>query len=145
MRSITRNRRRGFTLLEVLMVIVILGVLIALIAPSFMGAGEQARKDLTKASIEGLAKQVELFRMHCQRYPTTEEGLAALMTKPGSEDIAEKWAGPYLQKPAKDGWNKDLRYAAPGRMNEATFDIWSDGPDGREGSEDDIGNWEKSK
>lgn len=137
------GRRRAFTLLEVLMVIVILGVLAALIVPQFANTGEKAKEDLTKTSIEGLANDLERFRMHCDRYPTTEEGLAALMTKPDAEDIASKWAGPYISKPAKDGWQRDLHYRQPGQYNGEGFDIWSVGRDGNEGTDDDLTNWKK--
>lgn len=137
-------RRSAFTLLEVLMVIVILGVLAALIVPQFTGTQRRAEIDLTKTQVAGLASDLERFKLHCGRFPTSDEGLAALLTKPDAEDIGDKWAGPYIKKPAKDAWQRDLRYESPGRYNEESYDLWSLGPDGQDGTDDDIANWEKS-
>ncbi|MCC6361765.1 MAG: type II secretion system major pseudopilin GspG [Phycisphaerales bacterium] len=143
-RAVTnRNRRRAFTLLEVLMVIVILGVLAALIVPQFAGTGDKAKRDLTAAQIEGLGNDLERFKMHCDRYPTTDEGLAALLTKPDAEELATKWGGPYIKKPAVDAWSNPLEYRSPGQYNEGSYDLWSRGPNGQEGDDDDITNWKK--
>jgi general secretion pathway protein G len=139
-----RGRRAAFTLLEVLMVIVILGILAAVIVPNFLNTGERARLDLTKTQIKSLDSQLETFRMHCGRYPTTDEGLAALLTKPADEAVAEKWAGPYLKEAPKDAWSRDLRYESPGNVNETSYDLSSSGPNGNFGDDDDITNWTKS-
>lgn len=136
--------RSAFTLLEVLMVIVILGVLAALIVPQFTGTRERAMVDTTKIQIAGLDSDLERFKMHCGRYPTTDEGLAVLLNKPDDEEIADKWAGPYVKKAPKDAWGHDLIYECPGRYNENTYDLSSAGPNGQEGDDDDIVNWEKS-
>lgn len=140
-----RRRARGFTLLEVLMVIVILGVLAAVIVPNFISTGDKARKDLAREQVtSGLATQLELFRTHTGRYPTTEEGLAALLTKPDDETIAEKWGGPYVKKTPKDPWGHELIYRAPGEYNADGFDLSSAGPDGVPGNDDDVTNWERT-
>lgn len=146
MRQIQRKavRRGAFTLLEVLMVIVILGVLAALIVPQFAGTQKRAEIDLTRTQIKTLASDLERFKLHVGRYPTSDEGLAALLTKPDDEEAAAKWAGPYIKQPAKDAWQRDLRYESPGRYNEDSYDLWSLGPDGQDGTDDDITNWEKS-
>lgn len=144
-RKARKHTKRGaFTLLEVLMVIVILGVLAALIVPQFTGTQRRAEIDLTKTQIASLASDLERFRLHCGRFPTTDEGLAALLTKPDADEVAEKWGGPYIQKPAKDPWGRELRYQSPGRYNEDSYDLWSVGPDGQDGTDDDITNWERS-
>lgn len=137
-------RRRAFTLLEVLMVIVILGVLAALIVPQFMGTEKRAKVDLTKAQIEALGSDLERFRLHVGRYPTTDEGLAVLLTAPDDEEVAEKWAGPYIKKPARDAWQNDLIYESPGTYNENSYDLSSAGPDQQAGTDDDIKNWEST-
>jgi general secretion pathway protein G len=140
----TRVVRHAFTLLEVLMVIVILGVLAALIVPQFTGTRERAMTDTAKIQIAGLDSDLERFKIHCGRFPTSDEGLAALLEKPDDEGIAEKWAGPYLKKAPKDPWGHDLIYVCPGEVNENGYDLSSAGPNGQEGDDDDITNWEKT-
>lgn len=141
-----RRRRRAFTLLEVLMVIVILGVLAALIIPQFGGAELRAKQDLTKTLVtSGLGTPLELFKTHCGRYPTTEEGLAVLLAKPDDEALAKKWAGPYVKKAQlTDPFGSELIYKFPGEFNPNSYDLSSPGPNRVDGDEDDIGNWEKS-
>ena len=136
--------RRAFTLLEVLMVIVILGVLAALIVPQFTGTRERAMVDTAKIQVSSLDNDLERFKMHCGRFPTSDEGLAALLQKPDDEEIADKWAGPYVKKAPKDPWGHDLIYECPGRYNEDSYDLSSAGPNGQEGDDDDITNWEKT-
>lgn len=136
--------RSAFTLLEVLMVIVILGVLAALIVPQFGGTRDKAMVDATTIQVKGLDNDLERFKMHCGRFPTTDEGLAALLEKPDDEEIAEKWGGPYLKAAPKDAWSQDLIYECPGQYNENGYDLSSKGPDKQEGTDDDITNWEKS-
>ena len=138
--------RRAFTLLEVLMVIVILGVLAALIVPQFVGTGERAKADLTKTQVtSALSTPLELFRTHTGRYPTSDEGLIVLLELPDDEDIADKWSGPYVKSASslRDAWDSDLIYAAPGEYNESSYDLSSPGPNKIEGDDDDITNWEK--
>ena len=139
-------RRRAFTLLEVLMVIVILGVLAALIVPQFAGTGVRARIDLTRTQVtSALSTPLELFKNHTGRYPTTDEGLIVLLEQPDDEEIAEKWSGPYVKSASslKDAWDNELIYSAPGEFNESSYDLSSPGPNEIEGDDDDITNWEK--
>lgn len=143
----TAIRRRAFTLLEVLMVVVIIGILAALVVPNFFGAQEGAKIDLTKALIDsGVNGTLDMYRMHMGRYPTTDEGLAALVEQPDDEELAEKWRGPYIKDGSKlkDAWGNDLVYESPGQYNENTYDLSSTGPNGQEGDDDDITNWEKT-
>jgi len=139
--------RRAFTLLEVLMVVVIIGILAALVVPNLFGTLEGARIDTTKSTVEsGFNGTLDLYRMHMGRYPTTDEGLAALVEKPDDDELAEKWRGPYLKEGTKlqDAWNNDFIYESPGQVNEESYDLSSAGPDGQEGTDDDITNWEKT-
>lgn len=136
--------RRAFTLLEVLMVIVILGVLAALIVPQFGGTQKKAKNDSAALQIKNIEQQLEVFKTHCGRYPTQEEGLAILLNKPDSDELADKWAGPYLKNAATDPWNRELQYRQPGQYNSEMFDLWSNGEDGSEGTTDDITNWKRT-
>jgi len=139
--------RGAFTLLEVLMVIVIIGILAAFVVPSFFGAQEGAQIDLTKALIgSGINGTLDMYRMHMGRYPESDEGLAALVEPPEDEELAEKWRGPYVKDGSKikDAWGNDLIYESPGQYNEDGYDLSSPGPDGQEDTDDDITNWEKT-
>ena len=144
-RKLTRRAlRRAFTLLEVLMVVVIIGILAALVVPNFFGASEDARVRLTKALIQsGINGTLDLYRLHMGRYPTSDEGLAALVEEPDDDEEAEQWKGPYVKEGAKlkDAWGNDLHYESPGRYNENSYDLHSMGPDEQDGTEDDVANW----
>lgn len=144
-RNVVRRlgRRRAFTLLEVLMVIVILGVLAALVAPRIMGSGEDAKKKATALQLKTLEEQLERFKIECGRYPTESEGLNALLVKPDAEDIAEKWTGKYIKEAPNDAWGKAINYRVPGQYNADAVDLWSSGPNGTEGDDDDIKNWKQ--
>lgn len=141
-----RTRARAFTLLEVLMVVVIIGLLAAFVVPSFFGTGEKAKADLTRAKIEsGLNGALDIFRAHMGRYPQADDGgLQLLFEEPEDEELAKNWAGPYLTKPQDllDAWGNELIYECPGEYNERGYDLSSFGKDGEEGTEDDIKNWE---
>jgi general secretion pathway protein G len=141
-------RRRAFTLLEVLMVVVIIGLLAAFVVPNFFGAGDRAREDLTKALIKsGINGALDLYRAHMGTYPPSEEGgLELLHTAPEDEEKAEDWAGPYIKKAEdlRDAWGNELIYEFPGEYNENGYDLASPGPNGTAGDEDDITNWERT-
>jgi general secretion pathway protein G len=135
------RKRDGFSLIELLVVIIILGLLSALVAPKFFGRVDKAKTKTAKVQIELLGAALDTFRLDNGRYPTTDEGLNALREKPqGLED----WDGPYLPKPVPlDSWNRPYRYKCPGERGE--YDLFSYGRDGVEGgekSDKDIVSWE---
>jgi general secretion pathway protein G len=132
-------KRSGFTLIELLLVLVILGVLAAVVVPKFTGRSEQARAAAAKTDISMLDGALDLFEQDCGRYPSTEEGLAALIVAPPG---AQNWHGPYIKRNAipKDPWGNAYVYRYPGSHNPNGVDLSSTGPDGRDGN-DDIDNW----
>ena len=135
-----RRRNAAFTLLELLVVMVILGLLAAYVAPRYFGQVGKSEMRVAKAQIESFAKALDQYRLDLGRYPTTEEGLAVLRVNPGNNP---KWTGPYLQKdvPA-DPWGNAYVYRAPGEHGE--FDLISYGKDGRPGGSgeaQDITSW----
>ena len=148
MRKQTRKSRSrsAFTLLEVLMVVAIIGLLAAFVVPNLFSAREGAKIDLTQALItSGLNGTLDRYRLDMNQYPTEDEdGLMALVEPPDDEELAKKWRGPYLKaEQLKDSWGNDFIFAFPGDVNENGYDLSSAGPDGEEGSDDDITNWEK--
>jgi general secretion pathway protein G len=136
------RRSGGFTLIELLVVMVIIGLLAALVGPRFIRQEEKAKIKAAKAQIELLSTALDTFRLDVGRYPTTEEGLEALRTKPGG---LERWDGPYLKKELPlDPWGKAYVYKSPGEHG--PFDIVSygaDGTSGGEGDNRDITSWER--
>ncbi len=133
----------GFTLIELMVVLVILGVLAALIAPRLMDRPDEARVIAAKQDIAVIVQSLKLYRLDNQRYPTTEQGLQALVGKPGIEPIPANWkAGGYLDRLPKDPWGHPYLYLQPGRQGE--IDVFSQGADGQpggEGNDADLGNW----
>lgn len=130
----------GFTLLELLVVMVIIGLLAAYVGPKYFSQIGKSEIKITKAQIDALEKALDAYRLDVGRYPTTEQGLAALEVKPNNE---AKWQGPYLKKAVPlDPWGKPYQYRAPGEK--AEFDLFSFGKDGQAGGEGenaDITNW----
>jgi len=133
--SAIRNRRRAFTLVEMLLVITIIGILAALVIPKMVGRSEQARQAAAHADISSIKTALDAFEVDNGYYP---KGLSDLLQQPGN---AKNWHGPYLDKLPVDPWGNPYVYYFPGRHNQNSFDLSSIGPDGKEGTEDDIGNW----
>jgi general secretion pathway protein G len=139
MKRLLENRRseKGFTLLELIIVLVILGLLAALVVPKVMERASKSKEQVALLQIKDLEGALQLFSFDLGRYPTTAEGLGSLIVNPG----IESWNGPYLGKNVipKDPWKKDYGYRSPGMHGD--FDLYSLGPDGAEGGDDDICSW----
>ncbi|KGD65858.1 general secretion pathway protein GspG [Alcanivorax nanhaiticus] len=140
MKTLKRQKAvSGFTLLEIMVVVAIIGLLAAVIVPNVIGQGEAAKVDLTKANMGKIVQQLDLYKFNNGSYPTTEEGLNGLVERPAS---ARKWPdGGYLPKVPQDPWNNDYIYLSPGV--DGPFDLLSlgaDGAEGGEGNDADI-NW----
>ncbi len=138
-------RRSGFTLIELLVVIVVIGLLAGLVGPRIMGRVSEAKSATARTQIELLATALDNYRLDTGSYPTTDQGLDALQTRPTREPVPSNWAGPYLQKavPA-DPWGRPYNYMSPGEHNAAGYDLWSLGRDGQPGGDGDaadVTNW----
>jgi general secretion pathway protein G len=132
----------GFTLLEIMVVVIIIGVLAATIIPQFMGTTQDAKVSAAKSDVAQLESALERFNIHMDRYPTMDEGLKVLVEAPTGED--KKWRGPYIKLLRPDPWGNEYQYRVPGIHHPTTFDVWSrgaDGQDGGEGPNADVGNW----
>jgi len=143
-----RRSRRGFTLIEILLVLAIIGMLAGVTIFAIGGIGKRARVDTTKATLETVANALDTYQLHVGHYPTEEEGnLDALRIKPSfdSDQLADKWSGPYLKKAPLDAWNNALSYeirvATSDDSTEPPYRLWSNGPDGMSDTEDDINYW----
>lgn len=140
----TPNSQRGFTLIEIMLVVIIIGVLAAMVVPNITGRSEQARMTAARTDIESnLTTALDMYHMDTGKFPTTEQGLNALLTEPTAAPVPSQWNGPYLKKKKmpKDPWGHEYVYAAPGTHNPESYDLSSLGPDGSE-SQDDVTNWE---
>jgi general secretion pathway protein G len=143
MDRILKYRQSGFTLIEIMIVVVILGILAALIVPKVMGRPDEARIIAAKQDIAALGQALKLYRLDNIRYPATDQGLQALVVKPTSAPIPSNWkSGGYLDRLPKDPWGHDYQYLNPGTHGEIdVFSLGADGAPGGEGNDADIGSW----
>jgi general secretion pathway protein G len=132
----------GFTLTEIMVVVVVLGILAATILPQFIGVTHDAKVSAAKAHVAEIESALERYSIHMDRYPSSDEGLKALVEPPAGND--GKWRGPYVNKLRNDPWGSPYQYRQPGIHRPSGFDLWSmgaDRADGGEGEAADVGNW----
>src|SRR5437667_626916 len=140
--SNSRKKSGGFTLIEIMVVVIVIGILAATIIPQFMGTTHDAKVSSAKANIAELESALERFNVHMDRYPTADEGLKALVETPANDD--KRWRGPYVKQLRLDPRGSPYESRAPGLHHRSSFDLWSrraGKPDGGEGQGADIGNW----
>lgn len=133
-----QRKQGGFTLIEIMVVVVILGILAAVVVPRIMSRPEEARIVKAKQDIRTLESALNLYRLDNYTYPTTDQGLDALAEKPTSPEAPHWKEGGYIDRLPKDPWQRPYQYLSPGQHGD--IDIYSLGPDGQP-SDDDIGNW----
>ena len=138
------TRSGGFTLIEIMVVIVILGVLAALIVPRVLERPDEARTIAAKSDVAAIMQALKLYRLDNQRYPTGEQGLVALVAKPEQPPVPPNWKpGGYLEKLPKDPWGRPYAYVNPGvRAEVEVFSFGADGQAGGSGIDADIGSWD---
>ena len=137
-----RARESGMTLMEILVVLVLIGVVLGIVGSNFIGRGEKAKADAARIEIGQIAQALDLYKLEVGRYPTTQEGMKALLEAPPG---VNNWNGPYWKKDSmpKDPWGNEYRYTSPGQHG--PYDILSLGADGREGGDGankDIVSWQ---
>jgi len=137
------KRRSGFTLVEMLLVLVILAALAAVVVPKFAGRSQQAKETAARSQIANIEIALDMFETDNGYYPSGSDGLEELVDQPSN---ATSWQGPYLKKGVPlDPWGNDYVYNYPGKQNNGGYDILSMGPDGRVGGSDDITNWDNTR
>ena len=143
------NRQSGFTLVEMLVVIIIIGVLAALVAPQLFQNTGRAKTAAASAQIEMLSTSLETYRLDNSYFPSSQQGIDALFKKPTAPPVPTNWHGPYIKKSVpKDPWGRPYKYMCPGKINPETFDLYSlgrDGKDGGTGEDKDIKSWEAAE
>ncbi|AMO23441.1 type II secretion system major pseudopilin GspG [Ramlibacter solisilvae] len=137
-----RAAQAGFTLIELMVVLVIIGVLAALIVPNVLDRADDARVTAAKTDVNNLMQALKLYRLDNQRYPTGEQGLQALVAKPSAQPAPPNWK-PYLEKLPNDPWGRPYQYLNPGVKGEIdVMSLGADGQPGGEGKNADIGSWQ---
>lgn len=140
-----KDKSRGFTLVELMLVVVIISVLVAMVVPRLMGRGDQARNAAARADIESnIAQALDLYEIDTGTFPSTDDGLQALIKKPSNPKMAKRWKGPYLKKKPLDPWGNPYAYRHPGSHGQA-YDLYSFGKDESEGGGDDVTNWDQDE
>jgi len=133
--------RGGFTLIEIMVVVIIIAALAGMVIPHFIPATQDAKSKIAQADLAQLSITLKLFHLHNNRYPAQEEGLDILL-RPSTSST---WKAPYLEKPPLDPWKNMYRYRYPPVQNSYGPDLWSMGPDGQDGGGDDVCNWDEKQ
>jgi len=143
MRS-NRFTQRGFTLMEIMVVIFIMGLLIAVVAPSVLGSQDKAMKQKVMADLSTFEQALDMYRLDNLRFPSNEQGLSALVAKPTVEPLPRAWrADGYIRRLPEDPWGKPYQYRSPGQHGRVDiYSLGADGLEGGEGIDADLGNWE---
>lgn len=138
----TRNQRRGFTLIEVLVVLGIIVLLATMVGPRILGTADKADQDAAFTQVKSIESALELYQLHMKTFPSTEVGLAALVEEPGEDaegaGNVSNWTGPYMKEVPPDPWGNEYQYSY--ESGDSAPKIWSFGPDAEDGTEDDITN-----
>ena len=143
-RQANRQSERGFTLIEIMIVIVIIGILATLVIPNVMSRPDEARIVSARHDVATLLQALKLYKLDNGRYPTTEQGLNALVSKPAAEPVPRNWKlGGYLDKLPQDPWGTAYQYSNPGTHNNEidVYSLGADGKPGGTGNDEEIGNW----
>ncbi len=143
MRS-NRFTQRGFTLMEIMVVIFIMGLLIAVVAPSVLGSQDKAMKQKVMADLSTFEQALDMYRLDNLRFPSNEQGLSALVIKPTVEPLPRSWrADGYIRRLPQDPWGNSYQYRSPGEHGRVdVYSLGADGIAGGEGIDADLGNWE---
>ncbi|SFD21344.1 type II secretion system major pseudopilin GspG [Pseudoalteromonas denitrificans] len=138
------KKQSGFSLLEIMVVLVIIGMIMAIVAPNIMGQQEEAAKDKAHLDIQQLEDAMSMYKLRNKTYPTTEQGLEALVTETDVEPLPRRFPdGGFIDKLPEDPWGNPYQLVSPGEIGK--IDLFSMGPDGEVGTEDDIGNWDEEE
>ena len=136
------RKQRGFTLIELMVVLAIIGILASLIVPNVLGRADDARITAARTDVGNLVQALKLYKLDNQRFPTVEQGLQSLVTKPSAEPVPPNWKN-YLDKLPADPWGRPYQYLNPGLKGEVDVMSWgADGQSGGEGVNADIGSWQ---
>ena len=134
---------KKYTFIEIMVVVIIIAILAAIIMPKFAGRTEDAKKSATQSQLSIFQTALSTYELDTGRYPSTQQGLEALVEKPTSPPVSDDWKGPYLnaKKIPLDPWKGKYDYKCPGKHNPNSYDLYSKGSDGQPGGKDDITNW----
>jgi general secretion pathway protein G len=136
--------KKGFTLIELMIVVIIIAGLASMVVPRLIGRTDQANKAIAKADVSSnIPMALKLYYLDNGRFPTTDQGLAALESAPTSAPVPANWNGPYLETIPEDPWGNPYKYKCPGTFNKTSYDLYSAGNDGAEETDDDIANRKK--
>ncbi|PKG95568.1 MULTISPECIES: type II secretion system major pseudopilin GspG [Pseudomonadaceae] len=142
--TLNERKQGGFTLIEIMVVVVILGILAALVVPQVMNRPDQAKVTVAKGDIKAIGAALDMYKLDNYSYPSTQQGLDALVEKPGGNPQPKNWnRDGYLKRVPKDPWGNEYQYLSPG--TQGPYDLYSYGADGKQGGSElnaDIGNWD---